>query len=329
MKKVAGLCYHSAMREQGAGKHRNSVWPKLMPYVMWLLPILVLNIGFSFLANIELHWKEREQDETAQQELEALTSSSTPAYRMNRLAGLLTGQIEAAERMQSSDAVIGQQFEELGRSQFKPFFSKYKLHVFRKKKGTQGFELFFAHSDKVESKRAMGMVFNYLVDQHKGIDMPLATIKQRDKFAESYFGKTIRSEALANSQKGRTTTILHDNLPHWFIWDYHENIGDCAWGYLVTAEIKEEAEIYAMQQAVKECSRRRSALAGFIPVIRKSALPVCSAELARSPLFRRWLKNEVRPLGAARAVWLRHGPPCQHCWAITRFIRIWARIQII
>ncbi len=303
------MWYHAAMREQGAEKHRNSVWPKLMPYVMWLLPVLVLNIGFSFLANIELHWKEREQDETAQQELEALTSSSTTTYRMNRLAGLLTVKIKTVERMQSEDAEIGQQLEELGQSHFQPFFSKYKLHVFRKKKGAQGFELFFAHSDRVESKRAMGMVFNYLVDQHKGVDMPLATIKQRDKFAESYFGKTIRSEALANSQKGRTTTILHNDLPHWFIWDYHENIGDCAWGYLVTAEIREETEIHAMQQAVKECSMRRSGLAGFIPVISKSALPVCSAEMAGSLLFRRWLKDEVRPLGSARAVWLRHGPP--------------------
>lgn len=55
-------------------------------------------LGFRFLATVELHWKERAQSEMALQELEALTRSSSFEYRLNRAGGQLADGIEAALR---------------------------------------------------------------------------------------------------------------------------------------------------------------------------------------------------------------------------------------
>ncbi|HNX75238.1 MAG TPA: HAMP domain-containing protein, partial [Candidatus Rifleibacterium sp.] len=278
---------------------------------MWLLPVLILNVGFSFLASIELHWNERGQDETAQQELEALTSSSAPTYRLNRLAGQIAELIDQAVKSGKSDDELQNQLAELGQKSFAPIFLRYKLHVFRKNNEAGGYELFYALSERVESKRAMAMVFNHLVEQHQGVELPTATIKQRDKFSESYFGKTMRSQALANSKKGRSTFILHDGLPHWFIWDYHEKTAGSSWGYLVAAEVSDEAKNNSMQQAIKECGRRGSGIGGFIPMIDPGAKPILAAGLQRSRLFEAWRQSLTLPgtSRAAKAYWLRNGAP--------------------
>lgn len=297
------------MREPGDNKKFSSIWSRLMPYIMWLLPVLVVNLGLSFLAEIELAWKERGQDETAQHELEALSRSSSVESRLNRMGGLVVEQIEASVKSNSGDKELERQLEQFGQVTFSPVFPKYKLHVFRKTQAAAAFELFHAQSGKVESKRAMAIIFNYLVDQHKGKVLSAENKKQRDKISENYFGRTLRTEAFANSQKGRTSYILHDNLPHWFIWDYHENSGHNAWGYLLTAVINDDSRATARRMAIDDCRQRGNGLAGFLPVVSENAAAVVSPELEKSKIFQSWRRSEVRRLDENCANWLRNGPP--------------------
>ena len=84
------------MREKAIGKKRSNFWLRMLPFIMWLLPVLALNVGFRFLARIESSWKERELAETAQQELEALTRSSTAEYRLNRFGGQIIDKLAVA-----------------------------------------------------------------------------------------------------------------------------------------------------------------------------------------------------------------------------------------
>lgn len=280
-----------------------------MPYIMWLLPVLVLNLGFSFLTGIELHWKEREQDEIAQQELEALTRSATVESRLNRLAGLITDQLELAARNNANDKELEAQLRRLGQTSFARVFPEFKLHVFRKAPADKAFELFHAQSGKVESKRAMALIFNHLVDQHQGVNLPAETRKQRDKIGESYFGRTLFSEPIAVSQKGRTSFVVQDYRPHWFIWDYHNQIGKYAWGYMVAAEVRDGAKLAARQVALDECRRRGNGLAGFLPVLDLKSDGVLFRELEQSSLFSAWRFREQKPLIADRQSWLEYGPP--------------------
>lgn len=296
------------MKEKANGKKRSNFWLRMLPFIMWLLPLLALNVGFRFLARIEQSWKERELAETAQQELEALTRSSTAEYRLNRFGGQIIDKLTVAgngvfdqtswQRLQTTlFADIGQVFPD------------FKLHVFGKVAAKDEFAMLYARSDKVESRRGMGMLFNHLVDQHKGLVLTDSLKRQRDKIAENYFGVGISTDAIAGSMKGRTCNILHGRLPHWFVWDYYEKPDGTGYGYMMTAEVLESTRESALQAAAEECRKRGNGVGAFVPVLKFKYPVVGSDKLTRSGLFRNWREKEVRHLFYDRIHWMENGPP--------------------
>ncbi len=296
------------MREKAIGKKRSNFWLRMLPFIMWLLPVLALNIGFRFLARIELSWKERELAETAQQELEALTRSSTAEYRLNRFGGQIIDKLTVA----GSGVYDQSSWQQLQSSLFADIgqvFPDFKLHVFGKATAKAEFEMLHAHSDKVESRRAMGMIFNHLTGQHKGLVLPDNIKRQRDKIAENYFGVGISTDAVAGSMKGRTCNILHSRRPHWFVWDYYEKPDGTGYGYMMTAEVLESTRVSALQTAAEECRRRGKGVGAFVPVLKFRDPVVGSEKLTRSALFRSWREKEVRHLFYDRIHWMEHGPP--------------------
>lgn len=303
------------MNRDVTGRKRGRTWLRLLPYAMLLLPLAVLNLGFHFLASIELHWKERAQGEVALQELEALTRSSSFEYRLNRAAGQL------ADKLESALAIRPGQFDKSNTEQmiaqiaadsdscFAELAPGYKLHVFRKTSIDAGAELFFVKSDKVESRRAMAMIFDYMVDLHRDVTISSEARKQRDKLAESYFGRTARSDAYARSQKGRTSHILHEERPHWFLWDYREIREHGVWGWFITAKNNDDDQKAAQKLALQDCRRRGNGLAGFIPVIDMDSPAVLFDELKNSQLFNEWRRRQIKSLADHLAYWVSHGPP--------------------
>jgi class 3 adenylate cyclase len=306
---MAKLCYIRAMLCTSPQKQKRQIWHRLLPYFMLLLPLAVINLGFHFLAGIERHWRDNAQKESIQSELEALTRSSSFEYRLNRQAGQFAEQFEVAIETIQGDEQLKQHIERISASQFAHIFPKFKLHVFRKTAGEGATELLYAKSDRVESKRAMSLLFDYMIDQHIGAQLNLETKKQRDKLAESYFGKTVRSHAYASSQKGKTSYILHDNRPHWFIWDYRTSNNGLIWGYFLTAGIESNSSETALKVALAECRERKNGLAGFVPLFDETAAPVAFKELEMSNLFRAWRHKRIRAIDKNLADWLKHGPP--------------------
>lgn len=296
------------MREKAIGKKRSNFWLRMLPFIMWLLPVLALNVGFRFLARIEQSWKERELAETAQQELEALTRSSTAEYRLNRFGGQIIDKLTIAGN-RLTDQAGWQQLQSSLFADIGQVFPDFKLHVFGRGVAKTEFEMLHAHSDKVESRRAMGMLFNHLVDQHKGRALPDSLKRQRDKIAENYFGVGISTDAVAGSMKGRTCNILHGRRPHWFVWDYYEKPDGTGYGYMMTAEVLEATRISALQAAAEECRGRGNGVGAFVPVLKFKDPVVGSDKLIRSGLFRSWREKEVRHLFYDRISWMENGPP--------------------
>ncbi|MBU1106225.1 MAG: HAMP domain-containing protein [Candidatus Riflebacteria bacterium] len=292
-----------------ASNKQGRTWLRLLPYFMLFLPLAVINFGFRFLANIELHWQERDQTESAQQELEALTRSSSFEHQLNRHARLFSEQITTAINSGSSGEQLRKQMEQFGETNFSTLGSRYKLHVFRKKSPSNSFDLIFARSEKVESKRAMSLIFDYMVALHQKHALSPNICKQRDKLAESYFGKSVRCEAYANSQKGKTSYILYNNIPHCFIWDYVEDSKKEIWGYFVAVNIEQNSTTIAQKLALNECRKRNSGLAGFIPLVDSSTPEVAFKELEQSALFKAWRQKRVRALDKNLSYWLKRGPP--------------------
>jgi len=296
------------MKEKANGKKRSNFWLRMLPFIMWLLPLLALNVGFRFLARIEQSWKERELAETAQQELEALTRSSTAEYRLNRFGGQIIDKLTVAGNG-VFDQTSWQQLQDALFADIGQVFPDFKLHVFGKVAAKDEFAMLYARSDKVESRRGMGMLFNHLVDQHKGLVLTDSLKRQRDKIAENYFGVGISTDAIAGSMKGRTCNILHGRLPHWFVWDYYEKPDGTGYGYMMTAEVLETTRVSALQAAAEECQSRGNGVGAFIPVLKFKEPVVGSDKLTRSGLFRNWREKEVRHLFYDRIHWMENGPP--------------------
>ncbi|HAE40670.1 MAG TPA: hypothetical protein DCG57_18865, partial [Candidatus Riflebacteria bacterium] len=198
---------------------------------------------------------------------------------------------------------------EAGNASLSALSPGYKLHIFRKASAEAGAELFFAKSDRVESKRAMAMIFDYMIDQHRDKPLTSEIKKQRDKLAENYFGRTARSEVFARSQKGRSSNILHDGKPHWFFWDYLEIKGQGIWGWFIAARNDENSREAAQRLALAECRQRGGGLAGFVPVVGTNEATVLSDELQYSRLFKNWRNSQIKPLDKNLAHWVSFGPP--------------------
>ncbi len=297
------------------GSKTGKTWMRLLPYFMLLLPLAVLNLGLHFLASIELHWQERAQGEVALQELEALTRSSSFEYRLNRAAGQLSEKIESALQLYGkipagidTEKVLAKIVAD-SQACLSGLAPGYKLHIFKKDSLEAAAELFFVRSDRVESRRAMAMIFDYMIDQHRDMPMSSEIRKQRDKLAETYFGRAARSEAFARSQKGRTSNILRDGRPHWFLWDYREIKGYGIWGWFIASISDNDSQKAAQRLALKECRQRGNGLAGFIPVINTEAPAILTDELENSILFKDWRKQQIKPLAENLAHWVAHGPP--------------------
>lgn len=281
---------------------------KLLPIILWLLPMLALNFGHKFLASSELVWLKKNQLETAQQELEALTGSSGFEYQLARHAGKFSNQLVSA-----ASAIKPNKLREFLSNRCDSIFAKpfpeYKLFTFWKKPGKKRSELFLSRTDEIVRKRAMTMVFDYLLDINKNVPIPGNVKKQREKILQSLMGMATKGEIMALSQRGRTSFILSENRPSWFIWDFKEVPNKGILGYFILTKISQSKHSAAKLLALKACQARKKGLAGFIPLVPDQGGNVLFAKLSRSRIFKNWLKTSIPQLDKNAYFWFKKGPP--------------------
>jgi len=72
---------------QGKNSNTHSRRTVHLPVILWILPLLALNIGFRFFSNIDIYWQKHEQEISANHEVEALSAGSDFSYQYARRAG--------------------------------------------------------------------------------------------------------------------------------------------------------------------------------------------------------------------------------------------------
>lgn len=282
---------------------------KLLPYLLLLLPILAINLGIKYLANIDFYWQERLKSEIAHQELEAITRSSEPEYQLARHAGRFYENLEKLVKSRATEQQLIKSLDLNCQQIFSRIFPTAKVHIFHRETNIKSSQLVYAKSPKPESKRAMGLIFDHMLAQHSGRQQTLEQKKKLDKISESYFSKTAKTETFATSKKGKATFLLHDNSPHWFIWDYQEIPGHGVWGYFVVVEINEESRFASRCYALNECRQRGRGLAGFVSLVNPKTADTLFHELTISPAFKQWKREAIRPFARNLDWWLKNGPP--------------------
>lgn len=140
----------------GSGKSRSHLIGRLLPIVLWLLPIIALNLGFSSLARIEFYWHEKLQHELARRELEALNAGAKIEYHLGPVMGGV----------------------------FSARFPDSLVYAFHQKDLNSNASVSFANSDKIKTLRALALVFQHLVATNLSQDVPAAISRQRERLLQ-------------------------------------------------------------------------------------------------------------------------------------------------
>lgn len=281
---------------------------KLFPLVLWLIPIIALNLGFRFLAGIDLYWQEKSQTEMALQELEALTGSSKFEYQLARHAGRFARQLDSASRFKEA-RTLENFLSARCKSIFARPFPEYQLYTFRQKLSQKSSDLVFSFNRKIVSNKALSLTFDYMRSLNFDEKLGETIAKQREKLVQKFFGMGTKGDVLALSQRGKTTYVLHRNIPHWFIWDFKKVSNDEIWGYFILSRFSNQKRVAAKLIALQECKERNRGLAGFIPLTPGQSGNILFERLSRSKLFKNWLKKEVPLLTENIRFWVKNNPP--------------------
>ncbi|MEW6712098.1 MAG: adenylate/guanylate cyclase domain-containing protein, partial [Candidatus Riflebacteria bacterium] len=292
-----------------AGKKANQdLAGRLLPIILCLLPLFALNGGFLFLANIELFWHEKTGQELARQELEALTASSEFDYQLAHHAGQFLAQLEHSARMLTAEQKL--KFIQSRYEKIFPFpLTEGTVLAFSRKENQKPFNLFFSNKDDLPAKRVFAMVFQHLVDESRNIEQSGETKRQRERLLQKLMGFGTRGEVMATSQRGKASYIIHQNRPHWFVWDYLDLGDEGMVGFMIFLKYGQEHKNLGRLLALKECRRRGNGLAGFVPLLKDDKKAVLFEKLARSRLFRCWVKNNVPPIDLNLHRWVQLGFP--------------------
>ncbi len=282
---------------------------KLLPILLCLIPVIAINLGFDFLAQIDLRWREQEQQEIARQELESLSSGAEFSYQLSRHAGqfseLLESSAQADINPKALTGFLGGRLKNI----FKKPFPEYELFAFRPSLSGKRSEMFLCHSRQIVGKRAFSKAFDYLVSLSKKRESSAIEQRQSNRIISRLFGPNSKPDILAFSQRAKSTNVIYNRRPHWLIWDYKEIPEKGVWGYFIVTKMAPENRIAAKLIALKSIKKRKAGIAGFVPLVPGFEGNVLFPELSHSRLFKKWLRASVPSLGKGLEKWQDEGVP--------------------
>lgn len=280
---------------------------RLLPLIMCLLPLIIVNIGFRFISGIENLSNAQDQQETARQELETLSHSAVFSNRLEVESAKIISLLEACANASTQESASSK-CNDFNKENLVPLLENFQFYVFSSD-GKQKHNLLYSHSRGNESRRALGLMFDYLVDQHKGTEFTSEQKRKNDKLAEFYLGRDTSTETIAQSLIGRATYILKNGRPHWFIWNYTDFSEGKNFGFFITVEVSERLESNAKKLAVNESLQKGKGLPGFVSLLTHNRQLVACKQLTHSRLFKTWVSNNLPDIDKHIRFYLVNGAP--------------------
>jgi len=280
-----------------------------LPVILWILPLLAINIGFSFFARIDAYWQKHEQEIEARQEVEALAAGSDFSYQYARRAGEFAEEFKAGVEAGFNDAQLSEHLKSREQRIFRWPFPDYELFTFKvPAKGASGKLLHFK-TGAPPIQRVLIRTFSHLVQVNKHGDAEDASGKQNERMLSGLFGSDTRSDVTAHSQKGKATFVMYRGLPSWFLWDYFETADGTVLGYYLLSRFSERHETAGRLLALRDLRERKQALGAFIPVLLGQGGIIGNARLEHSGIFRNWALEYAGIAERNLEKWLASGTP--------------------
>jgi len=283
--------------------------PGFLLVVLCFLPLIALNIGYSFLEGIDHYWKTREQQELANQEIETLAAGSEFSYQFARLAGEFSKSFQSAVESDLKDVRLSSFVQESSEKVFRWPFPHYELYTFKIPEGGAGSDMLFAHSDQRPARRQYVRAFEHLVRVNRGETTSGDIDRQNEKLLARIIRSQARSDVVATTQRGKASFGFYKYFPHWFLWDYFEVPGKGRFGFFLFSRNDDERKVAAKLLALRDLRGRSNSKGAFIPLYSGYGGAVMQSPLQRSQLFRSWAKQRVSPVEADLKKWLENGTP--------------------
>ncbi|HPT44587.1 MAG TPA: hypothetical protein PLM07_01670, partial [Candidatus Rifleibacterium sp.] len=290
-------------------QHKGGGRGMYLPVILCFLPLIALNLGFSFLSGIDLHWKKQEQKELAQQEVEALAAGSDFSYQFARRAGNF---VEAFKSLGEADLQEKQMAGFLQSKSDKIFkwpFPDYDLFAFRLPEQAGNTELLFTRTSTRPSKRAFCKAFEHLVRVNRGEKMSGEIARQNEAMIAGILGGDARSDVMARTQRGRPTFAFYQFFPHWFMWDYFEIKGRGTFGFFLFSRSDESRAVSGKLLALRDLRQQNLGYGAFIPLFRGYGGAIYQSPLQHSEILKEWVKQRVSLAENDLKTWLQEGSP--------------------
>ncbi|MBU1107670.1 MAG: HAMP domain-containing protein [Candidatus Riflebacteria bacterium] len=280
-----------------------------LPVILWILPLLAINIGLAFFSQIDIYWQKHEQEIEARQEVEALAAGANFSYQYAKQAGEFMAAFKSGVEAEFTGAKIIDYLKNRADLVFRKPFPDYELFTFKlPANGTAG-NILYMKSSTPPSRRALARTFEHLIKINKGGDSAEAANRPNERLLCSLIGQESKSEVTARSQKGKASFILYKSLPARFLWNYFETGNGDKYGFYLISHHSEGHDNAGRLLALRDLRSHCNGYGAFVPVFSGFGGTVYQSPLHKSNTFRRWAKEEVVSADKNLKKWLESGGP--------------------
>ncbi|MDD3001598.1 MAG: adenylate/guanylate cyclase domain-containing protein [Candidatus Riflebacteria bacterium] len=280
------------------------------PVLLWLIPIIALNLGYNYFVDINNNLEIQRQKEVSQQEIEALASSADFSFRFAKQAGEFNRAFKGYAETLPNTQTLKTYIETSAKKIFASPFPNYDLFVFHLPDQGRGNVIYYK-SKKPPLRAAYSAAFKYLIDLESDKNISGQDRSVRKKFLANLLNSPIDVDSFGTTQRGKASFSLYELESHRFLWDYFEIPQKGKFGFFLFCKNEMQNEELGRKIAVKEfVSAYKGAIAAFVPIFDGYGGAVYqNNSLANSKLFNDWIKSILPNSDAEVRSWTKKEPP--------------------
>ncbi len=300
-------------------KHNTASQNRYLPIVLWVFPLLLLNIGWIFFNRIDYKWEEQERIEQAKQDVESLAANSEFSYCVGTLAGNFCEDLKAGAKSfpgEKNKNNFLTYVKNRASMKFRDPFPSHDLFVFQMPCKTNKPEIIFTNAENIKSKRAFGIAFEFLVRLNS--EDPTYSDANKKKGADitkTIWGGEAEPDVIAETQRGKASFSFYKHIPNWFLWDYFKDEEtDNVFGYFLIVDNNKATEAAARLIALRDLRNSQKKGEGrkygaFIPLFAGYGGVVAEEELFKMPDFNNKVRKWIPENSKGIYDWQRNGAP--------------------
>lgn len=274
--------------------------------LLWFLPILALNLGYSFISKIHSTWAVQKQKEFAHQEVEALSSGSSFSFQFASHAGDFESLFKGYAESLPDTKLLRPYLETSVNKTFSSLFPEYDIFVFHLPEKGRG-DVLYHKSDEPLKRHVSTSAFKYMVDL--SLDRP--TSPAGKKFLTTMLNSPVNVDAIITSQRAKHTYSFYKLETYNFFWNFFELPSKGTFGYFLFCKNEPNNEEKSRKIALAKLNTSLpGAMGAFFPLFENYGEAIYQHEfMARSKLLQAWAKKALPENDRRLQEWLRKEIP--------------------